>query len=135
MTWCIRSGFNKDQPQTEYVTRADKEAAQGLTWIRADEMVPLDAEWRRQTTFWRGETYHDSSAPKLGDEVAAGVTVSYPGRVLTAEHVEANVAKLEGMVVLAQSDRIVVKDFRSRERVTVLRDAGMRIEHRRRMAG
>jgi hypothetical protein len=81
-----------------------------------------------QTTFWRGETYHDASAFKLGDEVTAGVTVSYPGRVLTADHVEANVAKVEGRVVLAQSDRIVVQDFRSRQRVTVLRDAGMRIE-------
>ena len=81
-----------------------------------------------QTTFWRGETYHDARAFKLGDEISAGVNVSYPGRVLTAEHVEANVAKVEGTVVLAQSDRIVVKDFRSRERVTVLRDAGMRIE-------
>jgi hypothetical protein len=81
-----------------------------------------------QTTFWRGETYHDAGAFKLGDEVSAGVTVSYPGRVLTAEHVEANVAKVEGTVVLAQSDRIVVRDFGSRQRVTVLRDAGMRIE-------
>jgi hypothetical protein len=42
--------------------------------------------------------------------------------------VEANVAKVEGTVVLAQSSRIVVKDSRSRARVTVLRDAGMRIE-------
>jgi hypothetical protein len=81
-----------------------------------------------QTTFWRGETRHDAGAFKLGDEISAGVTVSYPGRVLTAERVEANVAKVEGTVVLAQSDRIVVRDVRSRERVTVLRDAGMRIE-------
>jgi hypothetical protein len=56
------------------------------------------------------------------------VAVSYPGRVLTAEHVEANVAKVEGTVVFAQSDRIVVKAFRSRERFTVLSDSGMRIE-------
>ena len=25
---------------------AQTEAAQGLTWLRADEMVPLGAEWR-----------------------------------------------------------------------------------------
>jgi len=25
---------------------AQTEAAQGLTWLRADEMVPLAAEWR-----------------------------------------------------------------------------------------
>jgi hypothetical protein len=81
-----------------------------------------------QTTFWRGGTYRDARAFQLGDEVSAGVTVSYPGRVLTAEHVEANVAKVEGTVVSAQPDRIVVRDFRSHERVTVLRDAGMRIE-------
>jgi len=43
------------------------------------------------------------------------LTAGYPGRVLTTEHVEANVAKVEETVVLAQSDRIVVKDFRSRE--------------------
>jgi hypothetical protein len=81
-----------------------------------------------QTTFWRGEDYHDASALRLGDELAARVTVTYPGRVLTAEHVEANVARVEGEVVMAQSDRIVVKDDDSRERVTVLRDARMRIE-------
>jgi hypothetical protein len=80
-----------------------------------------------QTTFWRGETSHDASAFKLGDEVGARVTVSYPGRILTAEHVEANVTKVEGTVISAQSDRIVVRDDRSRERVTVLRDSEMQI--------
>jgi hypothetical protein len=88
-----------------------------------------------QTTFWMGETYHDASALKLRDEVAAGVTVSYPGRVQTAEHVEANVAKVEGMVILAQSDRIVVKDFRFARKG----DSYARCRHahrtRRRMAG
>jgi hypothetical protein len=81
-----------------------------------------------QTTFWRGETYPDASAFKLGDEVGAGVTVGYPGRILTARYVEANVAKVEGAVVAAKSDRIVVKDFRSNEKVRVLRDARIRIE-------
>jgi hypothetical protein len=84
-----------------------------------------------QTTFWRGETYYDTGAFKLGDErneVSAGVTVSYPGRVLTAEHVEANVGKVEGSVILAQADRIVVKDSRSGVRVTVLRDDHRSIE-------
>ena len=81
-----------------------------------------------QTRFWRGEDYHDASAFRLGDEVGAGVTVTYPGRVLTAKHVEANVAKVEGRVVIAQSGRIVVKDDRSRERVTILRDASMSLE-------
>jgi hypothetical protein len=88
-----------------------------------------------QTTFWRGDTYHDAGAFKLGDEVSAGVTVSYPGRVLTAEHVEANVGKVEGSVVSARADRIVVQDFRSRVRVTVLRDDHMSIEQGTRWPG
>lgn len=81
-----------------------------------------------QTTFWRGEDYHDASAFRLNDQVSARVTVTYPGRVLTADFVEANVDKAEGKVVMAESDRIVVQEFRSRRRVTVLRDARMSIE-------
>ena len=55
------------------------------------------------------------------------MTVGYPGRVLTAEYVEANVAKVEGTVVEAQTDRIVIQDSESNEKVTVLRDSRMRI--------
>jgi uncharacterized protein DUF5666 len=69
---------------------------------------------------WRGEIYHDTSALKLGDEVGARATIGYPDRELTAESVEANVAKAEGKIVSVASDRIVVKD---RGRVTVLFDS------------
>jgi hypothetical protein len=72
---------------------------------------------------WRGEVFHDTSALKLGDEVDARVTVAYPSGELTAEEVEANVAKAEGTIVSVRSDRILVKDDRVRGHVTVLFDS------------
>jgi hypothetical protein len=72
---------------------------------------------------WRGEIFHDTSALKLGDEVSARVVVGYPGGELTAEEVEANVAKAEGTIVSIRPDRMVVKEDRVRGHVTVLFDS------------
>ena len=71
---------------------------------------------------WRGETFHDTNALRLGDDVMMRCTVGYPGRILTAEEVDANVAKAEGAVVEVRSDRILVKEDRVRGRTTVLLD-------------
>ena len=76
-----------------------------------------------KTAIWRGETFHDTSVLRLGDEVGIRCTVGYPGRVLTAETVEANVAKAEGTVVGVRADRILVKEDRVLGRTTVLLDA------------
>ena len=62
------------------------------------------------TDIWRGETLHDASGLKLGDEVGARVAVGYPSGELTAEMVEADVAKTEGTIVAVRSDRIVVDE-------------------------
>ena len=70
---------------------------------------------------WRGETYHDTNALKIGDEVDSRVVVSYPGGELIADYVEANVAKTEGKIVSVKPDRIVVKEDRY-GRVTVFLD-------------
>ena len=51
------------------------------------------------TKIWRGEYFHDTSALKLGDDVGARAIVGYPSGELTADEVEANVAKAEGTVV------------------------------------
>jgi hypothetical protein len=75
-----------------------------------------------ETTFWRGENFLDGTALKLGDEVSIRYMVGYPGRVLTAESVEANVVKCEGTIVDARPALIVVQNFRSRERFTVYFD-------------
>lgn len=72
------------------------------------------------TEIWRGEIYHDTSALKLGDHLMARVTIGYPNRELTAEEVEANVAKAEGTIVSLRSDRMVVNDH---GHVTVLLDS------------
>jgi len=77
---------------------------------------------------WRGEIFHDTSALKLGDDVSARVVVGYPGGELTAEEVEANVAKTEGTIVSMRSDRIVVKEDRVRGHVTVLFDSRTRFD-------
>lgn len=72
---------------------------------------------------WRGETFHDTSALKLGDDVMARVTVGYPSGDLFAEEVLANLAKTEGTIVSMRSGRIVVKEDRVRGHVTVLFDS------------
>jgi hypothetical protein len=80
-----------------------------------------------QTSFWRGEKFPDATALKLGDEVSIRYTVGYPGRVLTAEWLEANVAKCEGTIVDARPGLIVVKNLRPRDRFTVYFDTRTRI--------
>ena len=80
------------------------------------------------TEIWRGETFHDTNALRLGDELGIRCTVSYPGRLLTAETVEANVAKAEGTVVEVRADRILVKQDRVRARTTVLLDNHTRFD-------
>ena len=72
---------------------------------------------------WRGAIFHDTSALRLGDDVIARVTVAYPGGELTADSVEANVAKAEGRIVSAGLDRIVVQEDRVHGNVTVLFDS------------
>lgn len=62
------------------------------------------------TEIWRGENLPDTSGLKVGDDVVARAVVGYPSGELTAELVEANVAKTEGTIVAASSDRIVVKE-------------------------
>ncbi len=84
------------------------------------------------TTIWRGETYHDTSALKFGDDVVARFTVGYPGRELTAEEVNANLTNTEGTIAAVRSDSIVVNQYSGNGdehsahpgvRVTVLFDA------------
>lgn len=80
-----------------------------------------------QTTFWRGQNFPDASALKLGDNVGIRYVVGYPGRVLTAESVDANVTKCEGTVVDERPGLIVVKEFRPKDRCTVYFDTRTRI--------
>jgi Domain of unknown function (DUF5666) len=100
-----------------------------LTAVASDSVTVTNDEGtckvqtNAQTTFWRGEKFPDASALQLGDEVAIRYVVGYPGRVLTAESVEANVAKCEGTIVDARPGLIVVKNFRPRDRFTVYFDA------------
>jgi hypothetical protein len=84
------------------------------------------------TIIWRGEAYHDTSALKLGDVVVARFTVGYPGRDLTIEEADANLANAEGKIVIVRSDRIVINQdlsngnehfFHPHSHVTVLFDA------------
>jgi hypothetical protein len=75
------------------------------------------------TEIWRGEIFHDTSAFKLGDEVDARANVGYPSGELTAEYVDANVAKAEGRIVSVRPDGIVVKEDRVRGNTTVLFDS------------
>jgi hypothetical protein len=71
------------------------------------------------TKIWRGEIFHETSALKLGDDVCARAIVGYPSGELTAEEVDANVAKAEGTIVSVRPDRIVVEEDRVRRHVTV----------------
>ena len=67
------------------------------------------------------KTFTRPARSSFGDDVVmARVTLGYPSGDLTADEVEANVAKTEGTIVSIRPDRIVVKDDRARGHVTVL---------------
>lgn len=61
------------------------------------------------TSIWRGETFHDTSALKLGDDIGARATVDYPGGELKAESVEANVGHWEGVITKIRENTIYLK--------------------------
>lgn len=82
-------------------------------WVRNDDGVCV-VHIPPDLGIWRGEIYHDTSVLKLGDEVGARATIGYPDRELTAEMVEANIAKAEGTLVSLRSDRMVVKQCSER---------------------
>ena len=87
----------------------------GICVIRVNAAAP---------EIWRGEIFHDTGVLKpLSDDVSARVTIGYPNRELTAEDVEANVAKAEGKIVSVRPDRILVKEDRVRGNATVLLDS------------
>ena len=60
---------------------------------------------------WRGESFPDTGALKLGDDVMARVTVAYPGGELFADEIEANITIAEGKIVSVRANRIVVRDW------------------------
>jgi hypothetical protein len=80
-----------------------------------------------QTSFWRGENLPHETSLRLGDEVSVRYAVGYPGRVLTVESVEANVAKCEGTIGDARRGVIIVENFRPRESFKVYFDPRTRI--------
>lgn len=94
--------------------------------VRNDD-GPCKVQTNAQTTFWRGENFPDATALKLGDEAGVRYKVGYPGRVLTAESVEANVAKFEGTVVGARPGLIVVRNFRPKGRLKIYFDTRTRV--------
>lgn len=76
-----------------------------------------------RTTFWRGETFHDARALKLGDEVGARARVDYPSGKLIAEDVEANVDRWEGVITKVLKDTVYIKfDAPLNETVKVIFD-------------
>jgi hypothetical protein len=77
----------------------------------------------RDTTFWRGQTFHDASALKLGDEIGARARVDYPSGKLIAEDVEANVDRWEGVITKVLKDTVFMKfDAPVHETVKVIFD-------------
>lgn len=63
----------------------------------------------RDTTFWRGQSFHDGSALKLGDEITARARVDYPSGELIAEDIEANVDRWEGVMTKVLKDTVYMK--------------------------
>jgi Domain of unknown function (DUF5666) len=102
-------------------------AATSVSVTVKNEKGSCKVQTNAQTTFWRGQNFPDATGLKLGDRVDIRYAVGYPGRVLTAESVEANVAKCEGTVVDEHPGLIVVKEFRPRDRCTVYFDPRTRI--------
>lgn len=85
---------------------------------------------------WRGEIYHDTGVLKIGDDVMARVTVSFPSGELIAEEITSNIAITEGAIVSAAKDFIVVDQYPGadpdsaypRGRITVLLDGSTKFD-------
>lgn len=85
---------------------------------------------------WRGEVYHDTGVLKIGDDVMARVTVSFPSGELIAEEITSNIAITEGAIVSAAKDFIVVDQYPGadpdsaypRGRITVLLDGSTKFD-------
>lgn len=75
------------------------------------------------TAIWRGETFHDTSALKLGDDIGARARVDYPSGELIAEDVSANVDHWEGVITKVLKDTVYIKlDAPASETVKVIFD-------------
>jgi len=61
------------------------------------------------TTIWRGEIFHDTSALKLGDEITARVAVEFPRGALMAEDVEANADHWEGRITKILKNTVYIR--------------------------
>jgi hypothetical protein len=76
--------------------------------VKNDEgtcVVHINAE----TTIWRGETFHDTGALKLGDDISARATVDYSSGELRADYVDANVDHWEGVITKVLKDGVYLK--------------------------
>jgi len=98
--------------------------------VRADHHKTCVMNVTPQTTIWRGETYHDTTPLRRGDDIIARCFVQYPDESLIADDIEANITAAEGQIAKVLPDRIVIDQGKSRERsaeprgrVTVLLDS------------
>lgn len=97
----------------------------GSVSVKDDQGI-CKVQTNAQTMFWRGKNFRDATALRIGDDVDIRYAVGYPGRVLTAESVEANVDKCEGTIVGTRPGMIIVENYRPRDRIRVYYDADTR---------
>jgi hypothetical protein len=98
--------------------------------VRSDHHKTCVMNVTPETTIWRGETYHDTTPLRRGDDIVARCFVHYPEESLIADDIEANITAAEGKIAKVLPDRIVidqgepkVRSAYPRGRVTVLIDS------------
>ncbi|HTW67457.1 MAG TPA: DUF5666 domain-containing protein [Bryobacteraceae bacterium] len=78
------------------------------------------------TSFWRGDKFHDPRALVKGDQIGVRAEVNYPSGELVAADVEANVTKSMGKITKVGSRSVAIaeedEDGRPTRRVTVFID-------------
>jgi hypothetical protein len=86
-------------------------AGKDTVTVRGDDGKVSTIHVTPQTEIWRGETYHDTSPLRRGDEITAACIVYYPDEALNADQIMANLASTEGVIVKVLPDGIVVDQY------------------------
>ena len=105
-------------------------AHQTTVTVRADHHKTCVMSVTPQTVIWRGETFHDTTSLRRGDDIVARCFVHYPDESLTADEIDANLTAAEGKIAKVLPDWIVIDQGNPHERsayprgrVTVLIDS------------
>jgi hypothetical protein len=84
--------------------------------VQSDDKKVCVLQITPETEIWHGQTFHDTTALRLGDTIDARASVIYPQEDLVADEVWDNITITEGVIVAVHHDRIVVNQYPGADR-------------------